>query len=291
MKKINSVKDITSGMLVTLRNGTKMTVVTTTVYGNMDKCCTGLALFGPGVGEDGKDEFWPLSEYDSEFKCQHSFLNGIFEEYDLSDTLKLPFPDLDIVQVWSCTCPSNAFANTTEERVLLWSDPSYKAKGWDELTEEEKDAECEKHEDCRDCPYDNKGCNDFEAEDDDEVSRDNYEPKTKPDPKADVGEPEAEDADDVANVLDELREECKDNPLAMMIFLLHGGDLPEDHIDYVLGKTDKNPARKAAGHGNKSLAEQLYEKDKELADAGVSVVERDLGLLVAMHAACGGHKD
>lgn len=288
MKKINSVKDITSGMLVTLRDGTKMTVVTTTLYGNMDKCCTGLSLFGPGVDADGADGYWPMTEYDSDFKCKHKVFSGPFDEYDDDGAMKIHLPDLDIVQVWSCTCPSNAFANTTEDRELLWSDPSYKTKGWDELTEEEKNTECDKHEDCRDCPYDNKGCNDFDfdADPDDEPCGD-----CKPDPTADVGEPEAEDADDVANLLDELREECKDNPLAMMIFLLHGGDLPEDHIEYVLGKTDKNPARKAAGHSNKSLAEQLYEKDKELANEGVSIVERDLALLAAMHKACGDHKE
>lgn len=283
MKKINSVKDITSGMLVTLRNGSKMTVVTTTIYGNMDKCCTGLSLFAPGVGEDGDDEYWPLREYSDDFKCKHNGLSWLFGGDDIPDAMKVCLPDLDIVQVWSCTCPCNAFANTTEGRELLWSDPTYEAKGWDELTEEEKDAECEKHEDCPDCPYNNKGCNDFEAEDDDEVSCGDC----KPDPKADVGEPEAEDADDVANVLDELREECKDNPLATMIFKALGGDLPEGHADYILGKTDKNPERKTAGHGNKSLAEQLYEKDKELAAEGVSIVERDLGLLVAMHKVCG----
>lgn len=287
MKKINSVKDITSGMLVTLRNGSKMTVVTTTLYGNMDKCCTGLSLFGPGADRDGEDMYWPLSEYDSEFKCQHSFLNGIFEEYDISDALKLPFPELDIVQVWSCTCPSNAFANTTEDRELLWSDPSYTPKGWDELTEEEKHAECDKHDDCHDCPYDNKGCNDFDfdADPDDEPCGD-----CKPDPTADVGEPEAEDADDVANLLDKLREECKDNPLGTMIFKALGGDLPEAHSDYILGKTDKNPERKSAVGGNKSLAEQLYEKDKELAAEGVSVLERDIALLTAMRSACGDEK-
>lgn len=269
MKKINSVNDITSGMLVTLRNGSKMTVVTTTIYGNMDKCCTGLSLFAPAVGEDGKDEYWPLSEYDSEFKCKHSFLNGIFEEYDLSDALKLPLPDLDIVQVWSCTCPSNAFANTTKDRELLWSDPSYKAKTWDELTEEEKDAECCKYDDCRDCPHNNKGCGDPEDED------------------------EEEDEDDKAKadaLLDELREECKDNPLASLTFKALSDGLPKGHADYILGKTDKNPERKAAGHGDKSLAEQLYEKDKELAAEGVSVLERDIALLTAMRSACGDEK-
>lgn len=289
MKKINSVKDITSGMLVTLRNGNKMTVVTTTLYGNMDKCCTGLSLFGPGVNEDGEDGYWPLSEYTSDFKCKHNVLSILFDDDDISDALKVPMPDLDIVQVWSCTCPSNAFANTTEERVLLWSDPSYEAKGWDELTEEEKDAECAKHEDCPDCPYHNKGCNDYDYEpryDDDGPCGD-----CKPDPKADVGEPEAEDANDVANLLDEIREECKDNPLATMIFKALGDDLPEGHADYILGKTDKNPERKAAWDGKKSLAEQLYEKDKELAADGVSMLERDIALMAAMREVYGGHKD
>lgn len=287
MKKINSVKDITSGMLVTLRNGNKMTVVTTTVYGNMgskmDKCRTGLALFGPALGKDGDDEYWPMSEYYSDFKCKHNEWAWRTGGEDVPDFMKVPLPDLDIVQVWSCTYPSNAFANTTEDRVLLWSDPSYTAKGWDERTEEEKDAECDKHADCHDCPYDNKGCNDPD-----------YEPcePCKPDPKEDVDKPEAEDAADVAALLDELREECKDDPLGTLIFKALSDGLPDEHIDYILGKTDKNPARKAPqGYGKKSLAEQLYEKDKELANEGVSVMNRDLALLTAMYAACGGHKD
>lgn len=272
MKKINSVKDITSGMLVTLRNGNKMTVVTTTLYGNMDKCYTGLALFSPALGEDGDDKYWPMSEYDSDFKCKHSFSDMLLD--DDSHVVKIPFPDLDIVQVWSCTCPCNAFANTTEDRELLWSDPSYTAKGWDELTEEEKYAECDKHEDCRDCPYDNKGCGDSEAEDEDEDKDEDEDDKAK-----------------AAVLLDELREECKDNPLASMIFKVLGDDLPDGHADYVLGKTDKNPERKAALDGKKSLAEKLYEHDKKLADEGMSIVNRDIALLAAMHTVCGNHKD
>lgn len=281
MKKINSVKDITSGMLVTLRDGTKMTVVTTTLYGNMDKCCTGLSLFGPAVGEDGDDEFWPMTEYDSDFKCKHKVFSGPFDEYDDDGAMKIHLHDLDIVQVWSCTCPSNAFANNTEDRELLWADPSYKAKTWDELTEEEKDAECEKHEDCSDCPYNNKGCNDFEAEDDDEVPCGDCKPSHD----------DKDDEPDVAALLDELREECKDNPIASLIFMALSDGLPEGHSDYILGKTDKNPERKTPLCATKSLAEQLYEKDKELADAGVSILERDIALLAAMHNVCGDHKN
>ena len=160
MKKINSVKDITSGMLVTLRNGNKMTVVTTTIYGNLNKCYTGLALFAPAGGEGGEDDYWPMSEYTSDFKCKANQFGMLFDDDDYSEALRVYIPDLDIVQVWSCTCPSNAFANTTEDRELLWSDPSYEPKTWDELTDEEKDAECGKHDDCRNGPYDNKGCDD-----------------------------------------------------------------------------------------------------------------------------------
>lgn len=265
MKKVNSVKDITSGMLVTLRNGNKMTVVTTTVYGNMDKCCTGLALFGPGVGEDGTDDYWPLREYSDDFKCKPHTLPELIDD-EIWDVLRVSVPEYDIVQVWSCTCPSNAFANTTEDRELLWSDPNYKAKTWDELTDEEKDAECGKYDDCRDCPYDNKGCND-------------------PDDEPEKLHEEA------AALLDELREECKDNPIATLIFKALGDDLPDGYAEYVLGKSDKNPARKATKQGDKSLAEQLYEKDKTLADAGVSVRERDIALLAAMHLACDDRKD
>lgn len=278
MKKINSVKDITSGMLVTLRNGTKMTVVTTTIYGNMDKCCTGLSLFAPAVDEDGEGEYWPLSEYDNEFECKHKLFGGFFDEDDDDDAMKVHLPELDIVQVWSCTYPKNAFANTTEDRELLWSDPSYKAKAWDELTEQEKDAECSKYEECEDCPYNNKGCDDI----DDIPCGD-----PDPDPKDD-GE---DDEHDVAALLDELREECKDNPLATMIVKVLGDDLPEGHADYVLGKTDKNPEREVPAYGKKSLAELLYEQDKKLADEGMSIAARDIALLTAMHAVCDDKKD
>ena len=269
MKKVNSVKDITSGMLVTLQNGKKMTVVTTTVYGNMDKCCTGLSLFAPGGSDDGTDDYWPLSEYSDDFKCKHNVLPALIDD-EIGDSLRVSLPKLDIVQVWSCTYPSKAFANTTEDRVLLWSDPSYKAKGWDELTDEEKDAECSKHEDCRDCPYDNKG-----GDDPDDVPEE---------------EPEKEESD-VAYALDELRKLCKENPIGALLFELVGVDLPDEYSDYVLGKSDKNPARKAPQYGDKSLAEKLYENDKELAADGVSVVERDIGLLAAMRSAFGGSKE
>ena len=278
MKKVNSVKDITSGMLVTLRNGNKMTVVTTTLYSEMDKCCTALSLFAPGTSEDGSDDYWPLSEYSDDFKCKHSMLPASIDD-EIWDAPYISLPKYDIVQVWSCTCPCNAFANTTEYRVLLWSDPNYEAKTWDELTEEEKDAECSKHENCCDCPYNNNGCGDpedeFEEEPDDEFEEESEE------------EPE----DDLAALLDKVREECKDNPLATLIFKVLGDDLPDGHAEYVLGKTDKNPERKAPQYGDKSLAEKLYENDKKLADAGVSVVERDIALLAAMHAACNDHKD
>ena len=273
MKKVNSVKDITSGMLVTLRNGQKMTVVTTTVYGNMDKCCTGLSLFAPGTSEDGSDDYLPLSEYSDDFKCKPNTLSALIFDKSWDITI-VSIPEYDIVQVWSCTYPSNAFANTTEGRELLWSDPSYEAKGWDELTDEEKDAECGKYEDCRDCPYDNKGCDDPYDEPDDEPED---EPK--------------KGAADVAVLLDELRKECKDDPLGSLVFKVFGGGLPDEYSDYVLGKSDKNPAREATECGDKSLAEQLYENDKKLADAGVSVVERDIALLAAMHSACSDHKD
>lgn len=279
MKKVNSVKDITSGMLVTLRNGKKMTVVTTTVYGNMDKCCTVLALFAPGGSEDDTDDYWPLSEYSDDFKYKFNMFPVVFRAKSRTFPLlidetwgdvNVSISEYDIVQVWSCTCPSNAFANTTEDRVLLWSDPSYKAKDWDDLTEEEKDAECGKHEDCRDCPYDNKGCDDPDDEAEEEVKK--------------VGT-------DVASLLDELRKECKDDPLGSLVFKVFGGGLPDEYSDYVLGKSDENPARKATENDRKSLAEQLYECDKELAADGVSIVERDSALLAAMRSAFGDSKE
>ena len=272
MKKINSVKDITSGMLVTLRNGNKMTVVTTTLYGNMDKCCTCLSLFAPkGSGYDGA-AYWPLSEYSDDFKYKSKMLDDFFDNESALVARAVTIPQLDIVQVWSCTCPCNAFANTTEDRELLWSDPSYNAKDWDDLTDEEKDAECGKHDDCRDCPYDNNGCDDPDDEPEDE------------------DEPEKGKAD-VASLLDELRKECKDNPLGGLIFKLLGDDLPDEYSDYVLGKSDENPARKDPQYGDKSLAEQLYERDKELAADGVSVVGRDIALLAAMRSVFGDHKE
>lgn len=275
MKKVNSVKDITSGMLVTLRNGHKMTVVTTTVYGNMDKCCTGLTLFAPG-GEDDTDDYWPLSEYSDDFKHKSSVFHELLDEA-ICDVPYVSLPEYDIVQVWSCTCPSNAFANTTEDRELLWSDPSYKLKDWDELTEEEKDAECGKHEDCHDCPYDNKGCDDYDYDYD--------EPKEEP-----KEEPEKKKTD-VAALLDELRKMCKDDPFGSLVFKVFGSDLPDEYVDYVLGKSDKNPARKAPQCADKSLAEQLYENDKKLAAEGVSIVERNIVLLAAMCSVFGDHKE
>lgn len=269
MKKVNSVKDITSGMLVTLRNGHKMTVVTTTVYGNIDKCCTDLALFAPGGAKDGTDDYWPLSDYSDDFKRKHNTFPAVIDG-EIWDGLRVSVPEYDIVQVWSCTYPKNAFANTTVGRELLWSDPNYKTKTWDELTEEEKDAECGKHEECRDCPYDNKGCDDTDDE-----------PEEEPEKKE----------TDVASLLDELRKECKDNPLDGLVFKVFGSDLPKEYSDYVLGKSDKNPARKAPTFGDKSLAKQLYENDKKLAADGVSVVERDIALLAAMRSVSGDHKE
>ena len=279
MKKVNSVKDITSGMLVTLRNGKKMTVVTTTVYGNMGKCCTVLALFAPGGSEDDTDDYWPLSEYSDDFKYKFNMFPVVFRAKSrtfpplIDETwgdVNVSISEYDIVQVWSCTYPKNAFTNTTEGRELLWSDPNYKTKTWDELTDEEKEAECGKHKDCRDCPYDNNGCDDTDDE-----------PEEEPEKKETY----------VASLLDELRKECKDDPFGSMVFRVFGGDLPDDYVDYVLGKSDKNPACKATENDRKSLAEQLYESDKELAADGVSIAERDIALLAAMRSAFGDHKE
>ena len=279
MKKINSVKDITSGMLVTLRNGKKMTVVTTTVYGNMGKCCTVLALFAPGGSEDDTDDYWPLSKYSDDFKYKFNIFPVVFRAKSrtfpplIDETwgdVYVSISEYDIVQVWSCTYPKNAFANTTEDRELLWSDPNYKAKTWDEITDEEKDAECCKHEDCRDCPYDNKGCDDPDDEAEDEPKK---------------------GAADVAVLLDELRKECKDDPLGSLVFKVFGGGLPDEYSDYVLGKSDENPARKSPQYGDKSLAEQLYENDKKLSAEGMSIVERDIALLAAMRSVFGDRKE
>lgn len=254
MKNVFKKSDVKSGMLVKARNGMYFTVV--------DAMVTVDDEVGLAVVSDANNTYFPLDNYNDDLIFTNNL--GVVARK----------PEFDIVKVWGHTYPKFAMDNNTCDRTPLWSRPETddNAKKWDEMTDEEKDAICEKHDFCSGCPYE-KEC-DADGEED-----------CKPDPTADV---EAE----VAKLLDELREERKDNPLAAMIFKALGGGLPEGYSDYVLGKTDKNPELAAPmGCGNKSLAEQLYEKDKELSDAGVSVLERDIALLTTMHSACGDHKE
>ena len=274
MTKVFKKSDIKSGMLVKTRNGEYFTVVDAKVTVD-DK--VGLAVVS---GSNSRNKYFPLDNYDDEL---------IFAE-DLGVPVRNP--DYDVVEVWGHTYPKFAMDNDTYDRMLLWSRPENNGKKWDEMTDEEKDAICEKQAFCGGCPYEkecdadgeDKDKDEDEDEDEDEdieLSWDDYETKHK----ADV------DEEDVAALLDKFRNECKDDPLAEMIFEVLGDDLPEGYVDYILGKTDKNPERKAPVCGKKSLAEQLYENDKELANDGVSVTERDMALLAAMHIACGNHKD
>lgn len=263
MKKVFKKSDVKSGMLLKTRNGMYFTVVDAMVTVD-DK--VGLAAVS---GSKARNIYFPLDDYDDDL---------IFTE-DLGDHVRNP--DFDIVEVWGHTYPKFAMDNDTYDRPKLWVRPQPDGKKWDEMTDEEKDAACAKRDSCGECPY-AKACDEEnEDEDDDEVPCDDC----KPDPKADVEEP------DVAAALDDLRDECKDNPIAALFFEVFGDDLPDGHADYILGKTDKNPERKAPEHGKKSLAEQLYDSDKELANDGVSVMERDIALLAAMYAACGNQKD
>lgn len=258
MMKVFKKSDIKSGMLVKTRNGEYFTVVNAKVTVD-DK--VGLAVVS---GSNARNKYFPLDNYDDEL---------IFAE-DLGDPVRKP--DYDVVEVWGHTYPKFAMDNDTYDRMLLWSRPEPNNKKWDEMTDEEKDAICEKHDSCGECPY-AKACDaDGEGEDEDDCN---------PDPE------DEDDEEDVAALLDKCRNDCKDDPLVAMIFEVLGDDLPEGHADYILGKTDKNPERKAPEHGKKSLAEQLYENDKELANDGVSVAKRDMALLAAMHIACGNHKD
>lgn len=266
MTKVFKKSGIKSGMLVKTRNGEYFTVVDAKVTVD-DK--VGLAVVS---GSNSRNKYFPLDNYDDEL---------IFAE-DLGDPVR--DPDYDVVEVWGHTYPKFVMDNDTYDRMLLWSRPENNGKKWDEMTDEEKDAICEKHDFCDGCPYEKECDADADGEDEDEdededveLSWDDYETKHKAD---------EDDEEDVAALLDKCRNECKGDPLVAMIFEVLGDDLPEGHADYILGKTDKNPER-----DKKSLAEALYESDKELAAKGVSVVERDIALLAAMHSACGDHKD
>lgn len=246
MKNVFKKSDVKSGMLVKAKNGMCFTVV--------DAMVTVDDEVGLAVVSDTNNKYFPLDNYNDDL----IFTNNL--------GVPVPDPDLDIVEVWGHTYPKFAMDNDTYERAQLWSRPELDDKKWGEITDEEKDAVCAKHDSCGECPY-AKACDgDCEDEDEDEEK-------------------------DVAAVLDELRDECKDNPIAALFFEVFGDDLPDGYADYILGKTDKNPEREAPEHGKKSLAEALYESDKELANKGVSVVERDIALLAAMHSTCGDHKD
>lgn len=254
MKNVFKKSDVKSGMLLKARNGMYFTVV--------DALVTVDDEVGLAVVSDTNNKYFPLDNYNDDL---------IF-----TNNLGVPahIPEYDIVKVWGHTYPRFAMDNNTRDRKELWVRPEPNDKKWDEMTDEEKDAICAMNDFCEDCPY----AEDCDADDEDDC---------KPDPEDD----DEDDEKDFAAVLDELRDECKDNPIAALFFEVFGDDLPDGHTDYILGKTDKNPKRKAPEHGKKSLAEALYESDKELAAKGVSVAERDIALLAAMYAACGNQKD
>lgn len=263
--KVFKKSDVKSGMLLKARNGMYFTVV--------DAIVTFDDKVGLAVVSDANNKYFPLDNYNDDL----IFTNNLGVPANI--------PEYDIVKVWGHTHPKFVMDNSTRDREQLWvrPEPDNNDKKWDEMTDEEKDAICENHDFCSGCPYEKECDADDEDEDEDvELSRDDYESK----PKADE-----DDEKDVAAVLDELRDECKDNPIAAMFFEVFGDDLPDGHADYILGKTDKNPEREAPEHGKKSLAEQFYESDKEMANDGMSVIERDLALLAAMHIACSEHKD
>lgn len=263
MKKVFKKSDVKSGMLVKTRNGMYFTVVDAMVTVDDE---VGLAVVS---GSNANNRYFPLDDYNDDLL----FAN------DLGDDCRKH--DYDIVEVWGHTYPKFAMDNSTYDRAPIWirtetDVPDPNAKKWDEMTDEEKDAVCEKHDSCGECSYE-KEC-DADGEDEDE---DDYKPK----PKADEDEP------DIATTLDELREMCKDDPLSTTIFEVLGRDLPKSHFDYILGKTDKNPEREAPVCGKKSLAEALYERDKKMAEDGVSVAERNIALLAAMYSSFEGRKD
>ena len=254
MKKVFKKSDVKAGMLLKTRNGEYFTVVGAKVTVD-DK--VGLAVVS---GSNARNKYFPLDNYDDDL---------IFAK-DIGNPVRKP--DYDVVEVWGHTYPKFAMDNDTYDRTLLWSRPENNGKKWDEMTDEEKDVVCGKYDSCYECPY-KKAC------------YGDYQDDCSPDPE------DEDDEEDVAALLDKCRNECKDDPLVAMIFEVLGDDLPEGYANYILGKTDKNPEREAPVCGKKSLAEQLYENDKELANDGVSVTERDMSLLAAMHIACGDHKD
>lgn len=266
MKKVFKKSDLKSGMLVKVKNGTYFTVVDAFVTTDDD---VGLAVVS---GSNANKKYFPLDNYNDDLL----FAN------DLGDDCRKP--DYDIVEVWGHTYPKFAMDNSTYDRKPLWirTESDDNDKKWDEMTAEEKDSICEKHAFCEDCPYEKECSGDCEKEPaDDEVSRDDYEHKHK----MGVDEP------DIATMLDELRGICEENAGLSIVFEVMADEFPKSHADYILGKTDKNPERKAPEHGKKSLAEQLYESDKEMANDGMSVAARDIALLAAIHAACVDSKD
>lgn len=257
MKKINSLKDIESGMMVTLRNGKNMTVVTCKKFWGAEGE-TSLALYC-NKGDYGEPEYCPLAVFNDDFT------------YNLDQNCD----DHDIVRVWGQTTPSHAFDNTSEGRDVLWSVglPSGSSKKWSSMTEDEKDAVCDKYEDCKDCPYnlDELSCGDPDEEE--------------------AADDDTEDTDDEAALLDEVKKAYENNPIASTLIDIFKDELPPEHVAYICGETEVNPVKaakeeKVAADDEMSLAEKLYREDERLKAEGLSLRDRDLALMLAMHAAC-----
>lgn len=146
MKNVFKKSDVKSGMLVKARNGMFFTVV--------DAMVTFDGEVGLAVVSNDSNKYFPLDNYND----------------DLIFTNNLGFPgnipEYDIVKVWGHTYPKFAMDNNTRDRKELWvrPKPDDNAKKWDEMTDEEKDAICEKHDFCSGCPYE-KECS-AEGEDD-----------------------------------------------------------------------------------------------------------------------------
>lgn len=197
MKKVFKKADVKAGMLLKTANGDCYTVIPSLVTVHDD---VGLALV---EGAKHSARYFPLDNYNDDL----IYTNNIGSEARNTN--------LDVIEVWGYTYPMHAMDNDTRNRELLWKRCEPEGKNWDEMSDEEKDAICEKYDFCEGCPHE-KGC-DGDIEDDRLFH-------------------------DYLNILEDVREAVanlnNDGIRRMFENMTKRGIIPQHESDYILGKRD-----------------------------------------------------
>lgn len=227
MKKVFKKADVKAGMLLKTANGDCYTVIPcfVTVHDEV-----GLALV---EGAKHSARYFPLDNYNDDLL----YTNDLGIEVRNSD--------YDAVEVWGHTYPMHAMDNDTRNRKLLWKRCEPDGKNWDEMSDQEKDIECDKYDSCEDCPHE-KGC-DGDIEDN---NRFHY----------------------YLNLLKDVREVVADlnNDGIRHMFenMTKHGLIPQHESDYILGKRDDIDISAVKADGKWKLCADENEPDDRDEDEG-----------------------